>query len=250
DKFEKLYNFISGQPTKVPDGIISVNDHPLGRDYCMLLMTKKMVKQGDSQIASSAPAAFPVASVAISLWKLIPDFGILFLAYLFKESPYLVPYYIPQQPQQSVEDYFKVLGYTFKDGVIEKQDLFLQRHAGFARLFSAIMITNGRQADGHSHPFSIDQCWIWLSNLVNLEPMPDICTTVLSEVLHVVSPYLYATYGKQFVKLLVFIRQSYIPKVKEIDSGGATTRLELMLDNCLMKGVFPTPTGILPQNFW
>lgn len=63
--------------------------------------------QGDSLISSNAQAAFPIASIIVSIWKNIPEFGLLFLAYTFKESPYLVPYYLPQQKGQSNEDYLK-----------------------------------------------------------------------------------------------------------------------------------------------
>jgi nucleoporin GLE1 len=58
-------------------------------------------------ISGSLKAAFPIAAVLVALWQKFPDLGILFLHYLFKECPYLIPYFLPQLEGQSPEDYFK-----------------------------------------------------------------------------------------------------------------------------------------------
>lgn len=44
DKFDKIFGFIIGNPLKNTDGsVISTGNHPLGRDYCLLLLAKKFV---------------------------------------------------------------------------------------------------------------------------------------------------------------------------------------------------------------
>ncbi|XP_055855014.1 mRNA export factor Gle1 [Episyrphus balteatus] len=250
DKFEKLYSFMNGNPVKTTDGQISINDHPLGRDFCILLMAKKFVSQGDTAVSSNPQAAFPVATVIVSLWKLFPDFGNLFLAYTFKESPFLVPYFIPQKRGQSIEEYSKLLGYRIVDGAIESQEMFLKRQLGIARLYSAVMMTPGRRADGNQHPYGIEHAWIWLSNFIALHPLPDICATLMLEFLTNAGADMLATFGKQFRKLLLVIQQQYFPKLSAVDEGGPKARLEIILGKILMEGQIPKPQGIIPPNFW
>lgn len=237
DKFDKLLSFVSSQPT-------------LGRDYCILLMAKKFVGQGETTISSNPQAAFPVASVIVSLWKHIPEFGQLFLAYCFKECPFLVPYFIPQKKGQSIEEYSKVLGYRMTDGQLEKQDMYLKRHAGIARLYAAVMVTSGRQQDGQSHPYGLEHAWCWLANIVALAPLPDMSATLIMEILQIVGSDLWSTYGRQFVKLLLYIQQHYFPKLSSVDVGGPKARLELLLSNFLREGQIQKPVGMLPPGFW
>ncbi|XP_065369838.1 mRNA export factor Gle1 [Calliphora vicina] len=237
DKFDKLFTFVTAQPT-------------LGRDYCILLMAKKFVGQGETTISSNPQAAFPVASVIVSLWKHIPEFGQLFLAYVFKECPFLVPYFIPQKKGQTIEEYSKVLGYRITEGQIETQDMYLKRQTGVARLYAAVMITLGRQQDGPAHPYGIEHAWRWLTNFVALDPLPDICATLIMEILQIVGSDLWSAYGKQFVKLLFFIQQQYFPRLSAVDEGGPRARLELLLGNFLREGQIQKPQGILPPGFW
>lgn len=60
-----------------------------------------------AQTSCNPQSTFPIAAVIVSIWQLFPDFGKLFLAYLYKECPFLVPYYIPYVNGQSEEDYLK-----------------------------------------------------------------------------------------------------------------------------------------------
>uniref|UniRef100_A0A1B0C073 Vacuolar protein-sorting-associated protein 25 n=1 Tax=Glossina palpalis gambiensis TaxID=67801 RepID=A0A1B0C073_9MUSC len=240
DKFDKLFSFIMAQ-----------SNSNLGYDYCLLLMAKKFVGQGETTVSSNPNAAFPIASVIVSLWKQIPEFGQLFLAYIYKESPFLVPCFVPQKKGQSWEEYAKTLGYRFTEGQMEQQDMFLKRQAGIARLYAAVMITSGRKQDGPSHPYSLDNAWRWLTNFVDLDPFPDICATLMMEILQIVGNDLWLTYGKQFVKLLVYIQYNYFPKLTAMEKdGGPKARLELLLRKFLTEGKVSRPSGILPADFW
>lgn len=236
DKFDKLYSFVTSQP-------------PLGRDYCILLMAKKFVGQGETTISSNPQAAFPVASVIVSLWKQIPEFGQLFLAYCFKECPFLVPYFIPQRKDQTPDEYSKILGFRTVDGQPEKQDMYLKRQSGIARLYAALMITNGRQQDGPFHPYGLEHAWRWLANMVDIAPLPQISATLIVEILLIVGSDLRSCYGRQFVKLLIYIQQFYFPTLLE-EEGGPKARLELLLNNFLRDGQIQRPGGMLPPGFW
>ncbi|KAH8401314.1 hypothetical protein KR009_004487, partial [Drosophila setifemur] len=252
NNFEKLYNFFAGQPVKVLNGAsITINDHPLARDYCLLLMAKKFVSQTETAISSNPQAAFPFASVIVTFWKLLPDFGKVFLAYLFKESPFLVPYVIPQQPGQSPEQYLKTIGYRLSDkNELEKPDMYLKRQTGIARLYAAVIITPGRKADGPEHCFGLEEGWRWLCHMVNVKPLPDVSATLIMEILQTLGFEMWRTYGKQFVKLLLYIQNSYMPQLAVYDEGGPKTRLEMLLAKFLRERQIPQTIGVLPAGFW
>ncbi|XP_017066240.1 nucleoporin Gle1 [Drosophila eugracilis] len=250
--FDKLYSFFAGQPVKVMNGAsITINDHPLARDYCMLLMAKKFVSQTETAISSNPQAAFPFASVIVTFWKLLPDFGKVFLAYMYKESPFLVPYVIPQQPGQTPEQYLKTIGYRLSEkNELEKPDMYLKRQTGIARLYAAVIITQGRKAAGNDQCFELEEGWVWLTHMVNVKPLPDISATMIMEILQTLGFELWRTYGKQFVKLLVYIQNIYMPQLAAYDEGGPKTRLEMLLAKFLRERQIPQAVGILPPGFW
>lgn len=252
NNFDKLYNFFAGQPVRTTDGsTITINDHPLARDYCILLMAKKFVSQSDTAISSNPQAAFPFASVINSFWKLLPDFGKIFLAYMYKESPYLVPYVIPQQQGQTPEQYLKTMGYRLTDqNELEKPDMFLKRQTGISRLYAAVIITPGRKADGPVQCFGLEEAWGWLTHIMLVKPLPDICATMIMEMLQTLGFELWRAYGRNFLKLLLYIQTIYMPQLSQYDEGGPKTRLEMLLSKFLRERQIPQAVGVLPPGFW
>lgn len=252
NNFDKLYNFFAGQPVRTTDGsTITINDHPLARDYGILLMAKKFVSQSDTAISSNPQAAFPFASVINSFWKLLPDFGNIFLAYMYKESPYLVPYVIPQQPGQTPEQYLKTMGYRLSDqNELEKPDMFLKRQTGISRLYAAVIITPGRKADGPVQCFGLEEAWRWLTHIMLVKPLPDICATMIMEMLQTLGFELWRAYGRNFLKLLLYIQTIYMPQLSQYDEGGPKTRLEMLLSKFLRERQIPQAVGVLPPGFW
>lgn len=132
DKYRKLHNLLSGQPVQIANKQhLNAATHPQGVAFCMDLLAKKFVLQGDTMVSSNPESAFPYASVMLSLWNDFPDFGRLVLAYFYQFCPYLIPMYVPKQESQSEEEYYKQLGYQYSaDGEVEKQDKFLKRMTG------------------------------------------------------------------------------------------------------------------------
>lgn len=252
NNFDKLYNFFAGQPVRTTDGsTITINDHPLARDYCILLMAKKFVNQSDTAISSNPQAAFPFASVINSFWKLLPDFGNIFLAYMYKESPYLVPYVIPQQQGQTPQQYLKTMGYRLSDqNELEKPDMFLKRQTGISRLYAAVIITPGRKVDGPVQCFGLEEAWGWLTHIMLVKPLPDICATMIMEMLQTLGFELLRTYGRNFLKLLMYIQTIYMPQLTQYDEGGPKTRLEMLLSKFLCERQIPQAVGVLPPGFW
>ncbi|XP_065085520.1 mRNA export factor Gle1 [Ochlerotatus camptorhynchus] len=250
DKFNKLDALLSGQPVKTGDTAVSINGHPLGKIYCTMLLAKKFVGQADTMISSNASAAFPIAAIIVGLWQKYPEFGKFFLAYLHKECPYLVPYFLPQLEGQSQEDYLKSIGYRFSDGALEKQDQYLKRMTGLARLYAAVVVSNPRRGETAPHPHSMECGWRWLCNILNLSPLPDICATLITEFLQTAGPSLWACYGKQFVKVLTVIHEQYLPALNKVDEGGPKARLEGLIAKITAEGKIDRPEGMLSPDFW
>ncbi|XP_035791712.1 nucleoporin Gle1-like [Anopheles albimanus] len=249
DKYNKLAALLSGQDVKVGDATVSINGHPLGRTYCTMLLAKKFVSQADTGISSNASAAFPIAAIVVALWQRFPEFGRFFLAYLHRECPYMVPYYLPQLDGQSQEEFLKTLGYRFVDGVLEKQDQYLKRMSGLARLYSAVIATVPRRDDPTPHPHGLEYGWRWLTNILNRFPQPDICATLICEFLQTAGADLHAAYGKQFLKVLRVLQGDYLTALNKIDTGGPKARLEGLITQILTEGKIVRPEGI-SMNFW
>lgn len=111
----------------------------------------------------------------------------------------------------------RMLGYRFTDDKIEPQDQYLKRLSGLQRLYSAILITKQRRSQQNQpHPHGIENGWIWLSNFLNLEPLPEICATLLLEFIQVCGSELWQTYQRQFLKLLLALQQAYMVKLDEV----------------------------------
>src|SRR5688572_30720652 len=79
---------------------------------------------------------------------------------------------------------------------IEEQDKFLGRMYGFMHLFAAIMISSPPPTSQSSrnpfaaqsspkHPYGVQNAWVWLARISNMEPRPDITATVIHAMLQV-----------------------------------------------------------------
>lgn len=255
DKLFRLSRLISGQPVEVGHGQVIASSHPEGIAFCKNLLAKKFVCQGELTVSSKPEAAFAIAAVIEALWADFPDFGQLILGHFHRECPYLVPIFMPQVEGQSTEDYYKSLGYHYNEsGEVEKQDRFLKRMSGIMRLYSAVLISRPcRYQQNKSHPHGLSQAWRWISCMLNMDPKPDICATLLFDFLEVAGSTMYSHYGQQFQKLLHLICKEYFPKIEKITpsvSSGPMIRLEAFLQKILKQGHIPPAAGILPPNFW
>ncbi|OWF38806.1 nucleoporin GLE1-like [Mizuhopecten yessoensis] len=257
EKLKRLLDLMSGKSVEVGSKRVSVGVHPQALTFCKYLAAKMFVKKGDEQVSSKHETAFATAMVFVGLWMEHPDIGELFLGHLHSACPYTVPYYIPRQEGQSSEDYRKALGYRYNsDGSVEKHDQFLKRMSGMMRLYAAILVAPPPPLRGttNSHPYGVENAWIWLSRVMNIYPHPDITATMIYDMLHVAGNALYTRYGKQFQKLLYMLIKEYLPKLKQVataSGGGPLTRLETFLETCLKHNrQIPHPEGFLQADFW
>ncbi|VEN34108.1 unnamed protein product [Callosobruchus maculatus] len=250
DKYNKLYNLLKGQDVMVSDKKVNASQHPQGIAFCMNLLAKKFILQGDLMVAGNPESAFCYATMILSLWNDFPDFGKLILAHFYKSCPYLVPYYIPREQGESDDDYYLKQGYQYVDGQIEKQDKFLRRMTGIMRLYASILISKPKRGQAKS-PYTLKEGWRWIASLLNLEPRLDITATMLHAFLETAGFQMEAVYGKMFRKLIQkVVIEKFMPILRKNCTGGAVTRLELLLTEYKKSGTFETPNGYVAHSYW
>ncbi|KAG5896740.1 hypothetical protein JTB14_031722 [Gonioctena quinquepunctata] len=249
DKYNKLKWLLSGQDIVVSDKRINASRHPQGIAFCLDLLAQKFVLQGDLMVSSNPESAFCYASVMASLWNDFPIFGHLLLGHFYKSCPYLVPYCIPRQVGESDEEFYTKQGYQYKDGQIEKQDKFLKRMTGIMRLYAAIMVVKPKKGQNGS-PHSIRNGWRWLSSQLKLEPQVDITATMLHTFLETAGFEMEARYGRAFQKLVMILVNNFLPDCRKQCTGGAVTRLELLLTEYFKNKKFEKPNGYLESSYW
>lgn len=251
DKYVRLYKLLSGQTVIVNDKQVDASQHPQGVAFCMDLLARKFVLQGDLMISSQPEAAFCYATIIVSLWNDFPQLGNLVLAHFYKSCPYLVPYYVPRNVDESDEEFYKRQGYHYNsNGEIEKQDKFLKRMTGIVRLYAAILITKPKHSQNGVIPHNLNNGWRLLASILKLEPRVDITATVLHTFLETVGFEMEAKYGKMFKKVMIITIQQFLPKCKEKSTGGAYARLELLLNEYIKNGRFDKPVGYTPNSYW
>ncbi|CAH0552137.1 unnamed protein product [Brassicogethes aeneus] len=249
DKYDRLHKLLSGQTVYISDQQINATKHPKGIPFCMDLLAKKFVLQGDLMISSNPESAFCYATIISSLWNDFPLLGNLILAYMFQACPYLVPYYIPQNVGESDEEFYQRRGYQYVNGQVEKQDKFLKRMTGIMRLYCALLITKPKRGQTQI-PHNLQNGWRWLVSILKLEPQVDITATMLHVFLESAGFAMEQAYGAHFKKILRVIVQQFLPSCSKKCTGGAGTRLELLMTEYTKKGKFEKPNGYTPTATW
>ena len=238
DKVDKLVTLLSGGVVTVAEKPLSTESHPHARKFCLALAAKKLRQQGEDVVSSNPQAAFSAATLALALWDKFPEFGHLLLGYIFETCPFLVPLH-PQRPEgQSDKDWYQALGYKYEANEVEKQDKYLKRLSGVARLYAALSVVHLPKSSTSSiHPQPLQRLWQWLASLSSLTPHTDVSASVLLQVLEVGSHTLAARYGIQFWKLLQLLEKSYMPLMEGVKSEeGPTARLQHLLSSALKQG--------------
>ena len=249
---DKLTSLLSGAQVTVADGrTISVTQHPHGRSFCLGLAAKKLAKQGEDVVSVDQKSAFPAATFALAIWDKFPEFGNLLLAYMFEMCPFLVPYHPLRTSNQSDKDYYLMLGYKYEGETVEKQDKYLKRMSGLARLYAALSVSHLPKSSSSSlHPHPPSRIWTWAASVLHLTPHTDVTASVILDILEVSGHTMFAKYGKQFAKILNLIRVKYFEKLEAVKSeGGPTVRLDQLLTTAIRGQMIKEPDGALKPGF-
>ena len=183
----------------------------------------------------------------------------LIVANFYKKCPYLVPYYIPQEPGQTSQDYAIVCGYEVNSkGEIEDRERFLKKLSGITKLYASYIQAPipphlTRAAANMPHPHGIENGWKLFVRLLNIEPRPSITAQVIFDLLSVAGHALMKAYGRQFRKLLHGLCVEYVPLIERVtppEGRAYTTRLKLFLEECITSGQIKVPEGYLNDEWW
>lgn len=194
-------------------------------------------------------AAFEVASIATELWQVHPDFGVMLYDTFKQKCPCLIPYNAAQTNNQTDEEYYKSLGYSYTNGVVEKQDKFLNRMTGIIRLFAAIIVTETKSGKA----LGVRIAWTLISATVNLAPQLDVTATFLHKMLLITGYDLQKAYGRQFNKILKYIDTCYMKKIDEITPiicVGPVQRFKTFISKAIQVGYIEKSNDIIPFNYW
>lgn len=162
-----------------------------------------------------------------------------------------MPYKPSQLAGQSDNDFLKSWGYR----VTERPEPYVQyqkRTSNFAGLLAAIWITPTKRDEQSPHPLGIDNCWTYFINIMNTKSDP-MFLHLIDTILDTSGSTMHATFGKQFAKLMLILRDLYLPSIGgdiDIDMKGSHDRLKACIDKFFAESRFQQPKGKLTQNFW
>lgn len=111
-----------------------------------------------------------------------------------------------------------MIGYRVAEsGNVESHEQYLKRLTGLIRLYAAIVISKSRRSQSSTpNPYNLENGWIWLTNMLNLDPLPDVSATLIHEFLTNAGSEMWSQYGKQFIKLLIILHQNYMEKLNKV----------------------------------
>lgn len=169
----------------------------------ILLVQNVSVKQKNMSVK--------LAPVVVFIWARMPLFGQIFLAQLFRNCPYAVPYYPTMEKGQSKLEYMVTCGYQLNSEghITETEEMFQERMFAMLQLYSAIIQCNMMKG----HPRDLHYAWNWLARVLNDTPKPRLTALMLDAFLSVSSHKLLRVYGRQFVKMLRYIKNVYLRKI-------------------------------------
>lgn len=248
DGHKKLMSLLSGQRCSTSKGDVSVTDHVQAVDWCRLKIAEKLIDRCDKEQS----VTFYVAALTIAIWQQFPEFGEIFKAVLYKECPFLIPFKPPMINNMSNEDFMQSWGFRLNDnGTCESHTYYESRTTKFAGLLAALWITHSKNGNG-PNPFGIENGWRYLAMVFNNPPDTNYLH-ILGKILETTGSALHQAYGKQFVKLMFFLKDRYIPAVQssvDEETSAPFNRLRETVMKFFTESRFAEPKGKLTPGYW
>ncbi|KAI8922579.1 GLE1-like protein-domain-containing protein [Powellomyces hirtus] len=207
---------------------------------CMDSLAKKIVKQAESEVAVKMDAAFPIATLCIILYNAHEEFLDILLGRLAKRCPYIITTSFQKRAGEQDTAFRARLGYRKIDDAWESAIQYGERMAGILTVYAAIT-----QTTSIPHKHGVDQAWLWLTRTLNVKPRRIVSLLVL-RFIEVAGHELLKAFPKQMEKLLVLLREVFIPMIPP-EAVASTTRLQLFLDDVFKTGKIPAPDGKILQ---
>ncbi len=158
------------------------------------------------------------------------------MAQFHEKCPYTLPFYRKKEKSQSVEDYFRQIGYKVDEtGKVEEDEYYFKRMNGILMLYFTLLLYPDYQSMG------VDTAWKWLSDVLNMKPRNDITTIMLTVFFKCCGYKFQKLYTNQFSKIVDYCNSIYLPLVYslgESQNKANTGRLELLLNDYRRHGYF------------
>lgn len=228
-KTRNLTDIFSGKKVVFQERLIDASLDPQGSLFSMDLAAQTFVVVG-TKLVNSVPAIAKSMATIINgiIDNNLPVFKDLIIGQLQERCPYLVPMHVKLSDFSSDKDqdlkYKIACGYHYdtKTKTLETEDKYLARMRSMVLVYGCILI----QAN-------ISSAWTWLAAFLSLEPQPVITATVLQAFLQETSKKLSSTYGKQYKKLLTFIKEDYVKMIEQVTPKTSDRQSFIKLQNLL-----------------
>lgn len=228
-KVKLLTNLFSGQGVTYQDRLVNPAKHPQGQLCAMDLAAQTFVTVG-TRLVNSVPAIAKSMATVINgiVRNQLPLFKDLTLGNLQERCPFLVPMYpklndFRGQPDQNIK-FMIACGYSYDSRTqsLETEEKYLARMRSMVLIYACILIED-----------HIGQAWTWLASFLSLKPRPVITATILQAFLQEASKALSKAYGRQYKKLLDFIRSDYIKMIEDVTEKPSERQPLIKLKNLL-----------------
>ena len=124
---------------------------------------------------------------------------------------------------------------------------------GLARLCAAVTVSwLPKDKQEQNHPHGLGNIWSWIAGTMNTEPVEDVTASIMYDVLTVAGCDLYEQYGTHFKKLLMLLRDEYLPRIRALNPdgwGAPIERLETFVNKSINEGKIKKPEKQLPREF-
>ncbi|UXI15010.1 hypothetical protein NH340_JMT00953 [Sarcoptes scabiei] len=258
EKLLKLLNLYQRKQFEQNGQSISISEADFSYHFAINTAVKHFINVATKHRSIS----LKLAPVIIILWAFIPIFGDIFWAHLVVACPYVIPYFPDRNQFKNDAEFAVICGYQLnKKGQIESNESFHSRMFALIELYSAIIQCNMVE---NNHPRDLQYAWKWLATILNEEPKEALTALLLDAFISNSMHKLYAMYGRQFEKLINFIREIFIDKIQSItaaENRQSLMKLQSMLDDLekkLARKNLPKkasidslrPSGLVPDQFF
>lgn len=229
-KIRILIDLLSGKEITFQQKTLNATQHEMGPIFCMDLAAETFVTVGPKLLNSVPDIAISMATVINGLIKAFPLFKDLLFGHLKIRCPFLIPMYPPrteataEDAEQNEINYKIACGYSYnaKQQVLESDDNYINKMRSFSIIFACILMQD-----------DMKEAWKWLASFLNLEPHSVISATILQAFLQQSSSKLSQVYGRQYLKLLNFIKFDYVSMIDKITPVNSDRQSFVKLKNFL-----------------
>lgn len=248
DGHKKLINLLTGQRCPTSKGDVAVTDHIQAPTWCRLKIAEKLIDRCEKD----PNITFYVAALIIAIWQQFPEFGEILKAVLYKECPFLIPFKPPMINNMSNEEFLQSWGFRINEnGTCEDHTHYESRTTKFAGLLAALWITSPKNGTGQN-PYGVENGWKYLALVFNNPPDTNYLH-ILGKILEISGSALHQAFGKQFIKIMLFLKDKYIPAVQQSVDDETSAPFNRLRDSVMKffgEGKFVEPKGNLMVGYW